>query len=205
MLNRRHRSHRANRPRLVARRVVYQGRGVGSVYEADVLVPDGSVHTYSYLVKRPFVVVVAISQDRVVLVSQHRYPQRRETWELVKGGVDAGESPRHAAQRELKEETGFRARQWLRLGTFVIAPGYFNQVGHVFLARGLLAGRAQAELGGERLRVKQVTWPAVRRLAANGKLYDSTSMAGLWLAERHVAVKEVGGKEQGGGGRKRAI
>src|SRR5712692_1254010 len=54
-------------------------------------------------------------RGRILLVRQFRLPARRSLWELPAGRLDAGETPLQAARRELVEETGYRARRWIRL------------------------------------------------------------------------------------------
>lgn len=172
--------------RKLSDRVVHQSHGVGAVHVARLRSPSGEVHTWSYLVKRPFVVVVACTRRGVVFVRQHRYPQRRPTWELVKGGVERRESPVRSAQRELVEETGYRASRWQRLGQFVIAPGYFHQRGYVYLARALRTGRHRPETGEVGLEVAVIPWQRIPRYLREGAINDSTTLAGLYLAMPHL-------------------
>ena len=156
---------------------------MGSVHETRLRFPSGAVRTWTYLIKPPFVMVLALAGKQLVLVRQHRYPQRR-AWEAVKGGIERQETPLDAAKRELREETGFTARRWRSLGRIMVAPGYFNQAGYVFLARNLRAGTAQPETNGEVLKVATATPARVRTLLARGGIYDSVTMAGLLMARR---------------------
>ena len=178
---------RSTRLRVLASRVAFSGSGVGRVYETRLRFPSGVVHTWTYLVKRPFVMVLALQGQRLVLVRQHRYPERR-AWEVVKGGIERRESPLVAARRELQEETGFTARRWKQLGRIVVAPGYFNQAGVVFLARGLVPGSASPETNGEILQVALVPAVSVRRMITRGDVHDSTTLAGLLLAKKYFPL-----------------
>lgn len=168
--------------------VVHESRGVGAVHVARLRMPDGSLHTWSYLVKRPFVLVVAVASRGIVFVSQHRYPQRRDTWELVKGGVEPGERAHRCAQRELAEETGYRAKAWRRIGRFTIAPGYFHQVGEVYLARQLRQGPQRPEAGEAGIEVRLVPRRRIPTLIARGQINDSTTLAGLLLVRSYLPL-----------------
>lgn len=164
-------------------RVVFRGDGVGAVHETRLRFPRGVVRTWTYLVKRPFVMVLAVRGRRLVLVRQYRYPEP-PTWEVVKGGIERRERPLAAAQRELNEETGLTARRWRKLGRLMVAPGYFNQVGEVFAAEELRPGPAQPETNGEMLQVALVSAPRLRQMIKDRQVYDSTTLAGLLLARK---------------------
>lgn len=84
------------------------------------------------------VAILAVNEKgEVLLVRQHRYGAGRELWEIPAGTLEPGESPLRCAQRELWEETGFRARKWTKLGVFYTSPGILDELMHLFLAEGL--------------------------------------------------------------------
>lgn len=176
-----------SRPRVISDRVVYRGDGVGAVHETRLRFGRGVVRTWSYLIKRPFVMIVALVGRRVVLVRQHRYPQP-PAWELVKGNIERGESPMAAARRELREETGWHGGRWQRLGQVMPAPGYFNQPGFVFLARDLQPGNSLPESNGEVLGLRRSSRSEVNRFIDRGLIYDNTTLAGLLLARKYFPL-----------------
>src|ERR1044071_6516025 len=64
---------------------------------------------------------------RILLVRQFRLPARKYMWELPAGKGDEGKKPLQPARRELLEETGYRARTWKKLGSFLVSPGYVEE------------------------------------------------------------------------------
>ena len=78
--------------------------------------------------------------DRILMIRQYRHPVGRLLWEIPAGLRDvAGEDPWVTAQRELIEETGYRARDWRVLADFYSSPGYSTERLRIFLARDLEA------------------------------------------------------------------
>jgi len=91
-----------------------------------------------YFIDAPdWVNVVALTDDdELVLIEQWRHAREHVTLEIPGGTVDPGESPREAAERELAEETGYRARQWARLGDIEPNPAILTNRCHTWLALG---------------------------------------------------------------------
>ena len=85
------------------------------------------------------VVILAIDEhDRVVLIHQYRHPVRMRLVELPAGKLDVvGEDPVVAAKRELREEVGLQAREWIHLLTTYASPGITSETHALYLARGL--------------------------------------------------------------------
>jgi ADP-ribose pyrophosphatase len=107
--------------------VVRYRRGTLALREDTWQLPDGSERTYPVLVVGPAVAILAFADDdRVVLVRQYRHLQRGPSWELPGGGVQPGEDPAAAAQRELREEAGFRAAHLEFLTRFHPANAYLT-------------------------------------------------------------------------------
>jgi ADP-ribose pyrophosphatase len=84
-------------------------------------------------------IVARDSQGRVLLVKQYRAAASDWMLEIPAGRLEAGEDPLVCAQRELEEETGYRADEWKLLRAFLPATGFCSEVIHLFEARGLHA------------------------------------------------------------------
>jgi ADP-ribose diphosphatase len=85
------------------------------------------------------VVVVAIEDSSVAVVTQPRPGAREPTVELPAGCLEPGETPAQAAARELREECSLAAGRWRELGGFWAVPAYSTERVHVFEARELEA------------------------------------------------------------------
>jgi ADP-ribose pyrophosphatase len=70
-------------------------------------------------------------------VRQYRFAVQGRILEFPAGTVEPHEDPVKTVQREIEEETGYRAHQWQKLGQFFLAPGYSDEIIYVFLAREL--------------------------------------------------------------------
>ena len=131
-------------------------------------------------------VMMAVDEkNRVLLVRQYRLPAGKYLWELPAGRLDPGEKPLQAAKRELIEETGYRARQWTRLASFWVSPGYVQERMTIYLATGLTAGEA-APMDDERIETRWFTRKELARMIDNGKIEDAKTMVGFltWRQRR---------------------
>ncbi len=129
------------------------------------------------------VVMPVDAKNRVLLVRQFRLPAERSMWELPAGHLDEGETPLRAAKRELIEETGFRAKSWTRLASFWPSPGYVGEKMTVFLARGLVAGKA-TPMDDERIEARWFTRQELSGLIGAGKIEDGKTLIGFLLWQR---------------------
>jgi len=153
------------------------------VREDDVVRPDGSLGLYGVVeVRQPSVFVVAVTaDDRVLLVTLHRYTTGTVSVEVPAGGSD-GEEPETAARRELLEETGHRAQEWTYLGRQYALNGVADAPTEIFLARGLSAVEG-AELEAEGITgVAAHEWSEVCRMVRDGTIADSETVGALMLA-----------------------
>ena len=170
--------------RLISSRTVY--RGPVFWVTTDYVQEPGGVRAHRDLIHHSGSVVVLAVDDshsppRVLLERQYRHAAKDFLWELPAGRIDPGENALHAAQRELLEETGYRAQSWRRILNFFATPGFVAETMSVFLATGLRAGPAQPE-ADEIIYKRLVRLPLAVRMATNGTIRDAKTIASvLWL------------------------
>ena len=173
----------------LSRRVAYRTRWIRVEEHRLRLRPTGAEITYSFIVAARSVQIVAVTrQKRIVVVRQYRYPTRGWNYELPGGG--AGRLPLlRAAQRELEQETGYRAGRLRKLGDYVVYCGLSSEICHVFLATDLRPGRQKLE-ATEHLSVREVSYKQFRGMIARGQFRDGMGLASLKIAE--PALRRVG-------------
>jgi len=137
------------------------------------------------VVAHPGAVAVLALDDagRALMIRQYRHPVGRILWELPAGLLDhPGESPVEAAKRELREETGYAARDWQSLVDFYSSPGFTDERLRIFLARGLeLVGDSSYVRADEEALIVTGWLPLREAVGAvlAGKLHNGATIAGL--------------------------
>jgi len=137
-------------------------------------------------------VVPLLENGDLLLVRQYRLPTQLVMLEVPAGGVDRGETPEQAAQRELAEEIDRRAGRLQRLCGFYVSPGFCDEYVHVFLATELEEASLPHD-ADEDLEVVRMPLAEAVRLVYAGEIQDSKSIIGLlWTAKvRGVTIEHT--------------
>ena len=126
--------------------------------------------------------IVAIDEDnRIIMEKQFRYALNDYLLEIPAGKLDAGEDPLVCAKRELEEETGIIASEWISLGTIATSPGFCNEVIHLYVARGLSKGEIHWD-EDEYVEVERYTFDELLQRISEAKIKDSKTLSALLLA-----------------------
>lgn len=169
--------------------------GEETIYEGKFLSYRKTAHGWEYVTRsnaKGCVAILAMTDDkRVILTEQFRPPARRSVIELPAGL--AGDIPLQeeeplltAAKRELKEETGYEAKNWTLLGEGASSAGLTDEFVSLFYATGLIKMSEGGGVGGEDIQVHYVHQMDVpkwcRDRQAEGKWVDFKIFSALYLA-----------------------
>ncbi|MBU2492085.1 MAG: NUDIX hydrolase [Bacteroidetes bacterium] len=125
-------------------------------------------------------VVVPVKDDgKIILVKQYRYPFDKVLLELPAGKLDRNEVPLTAAQRELKEETGYTTDKISKLGAIYTTPGFCTEVLHIYLAENLIAGEHEREEGELGMEVLEFTLKEIYNMILTGEIVDAKTICGI--------------------------
>src|SRR5437660_3902247 len=166
--------------------IIYNGPVFG--IRCDEVIEPSGVRATREVIEHPGSVVVlpVLPDGRIVLIRQYRYAARQFLWELVAGRIDAGETPKVAAARELIEETGYRARRFTVFLDVFPTPGFLEERMLILLAEGLTAGEAEPE-EDEKIISCAYNRKELEEMIRRGKLRDAKSIAGILYYFRFLA------------------
>lgn len=124
--------------RTISSKRIYEGRII------NLRVDEVEVSRNGHQAKREVVehdsavaILACDGEGRLLFVRQFRYPLGAELLEIPAGLMEAGEDPQEAAQRELREETGYRAKKWSKLPPIWTTPGFSDEKIHLFFVEDL--------------------------------------------------------------------
>lgn len=162
---------------------VYKGRLL-HVKRDEVRLPDGKTSVREYITHPGAVVIIALADNgELILERQHRYPLHRDFIELPAGKIDPGEDTLACAQRELREETGFTAREWQYVTTVYPCIGYTDERLVYYLARGLeFTGHQPDE--DEFLEIFQLPFEQALSMIKSGEICEVKTVVGLFWLEK---------------------
>ena len=155
-------------------------------FRDTVRLPDRTSAVREYVRHPGAVMIVPLLSDaqgemQVVLERQFRYPVAQVMIEFPAGKLDPGEASQSCAQRELLEETGYRAEQWALAGRLHPVISYSTEVIDIWFARGLTAGERQLD-AGEFLEVFTASPAQLLAWCRDGQVTDGKTLtAALWL------------------------
>lgn len=157
----------------------------------EVATDPSGFEIHRFIIRHPgSAVMMAVDEEnRILLVRQFRLPAKQELWELPAGRLDKGESPLEAAKRELREETGYQAKEWIELVSFWPSPGYLDEKMDLFVARGLTEG-APEQMEDERIEIRWFAETELGDLIAAGQIHDAKTIVGYysWLEHKRRAA-----------------
>ena len=134
---------------------------------------------YEIITKSDTVLIIPILSDgRILMEKQWRYPVDKYIYELPAGTVDKGEPPKKTAIRELKEETGYTAKSIKFLFKGYPAPGLMDEMMYFYLATGLKRGKTELDKD-EVISLHPIKIKKAISMVKEGKIVDTKTIAAL--------------------------
>jgi ADP-ribose diphosphatase len=165
------------------REIVHHGRKIKVAIDTSTGPNGESIRRDMILHPGAVVILPAIDRDHVCLLRNYRFIIGETLWEVPAGTLEPGESVEHAAERELLEETGYRAKTWRGLGYFYASPGVLDEKLHLFVAQDLTPGPFRPE-ADEHLEPVTVPWADALRMVLDGTIKDAKTVTAILLWDR---------------------
>ena len=128
------------------------------------------------------VVVAVTDNNKILMVNQFRKAFDKDVFELPAGKIDGDEDPRDAALRELKEETGYKAKNIRYLTSLYPSVGYTNEILHIYLCTDLIPGETNFD-DNEDLDIYEYDLELLVGMVLAGKIHDAKTIAGIMIAK----------------------
>lgn len=159
------------------------------VVEDQVIKPSGDEGIYGrVLFKNMAIGIIPVDEElNTWLVGQYRYTLEEYSWEIPMGGGLHEHTPLESAKRELAEETGLRAEKWENIMRIHTSNCVTDEVGYVFVARGLTQGEMDWD-DTEQLVIKKVPFAEALDMVMRQEITDSLSVAGILKVARMLGV-----------------
>ena len=167
-------------------RTIQEARGKFLVFRQDEVEQVSGRKTTRDVVLHPGAVAIAAltAEEEILLVRQFRYPTGQVTYEVPAGKLEKGEEPLISAQRELAEETGYMAGEWEKATAFFTAPGFSNEMIHLYIAKKLVEAQAHPD-PDEVIEYIKLPLAEAYEKTVTGEIKDAKSIiAILWLYMR---------------------
>ena len=170
-------------PQLIKHRLSYSGRKFG--FDVNLLrLPNGVEGEWECIRHPGGALCVPVAEDgKLILLRQYRFAVESRILEFPAGTVEHDEDPANTVQREIEEETGYRVHTWKKLGQFVLAPGYSDEIIYAFLGKNLeKLTDPPSQDEDEDIELVFMTPQELEEAIFAGELVDAKSISSFFLA-----------------------
>ena len=152
------------------------------LYE-DTLDLEGQEKIYIRGIRKDYSTIVPfISNDEILMIKSYRHLVDSIQIEVPSGYIDEGETPKEAAIRELREETGYAAKDVISIGHYTLDYSMFEQKGNLFIAYGMTKEGRQCLGIMEKIDIEIITIKEIKHLLFEGKILNAASIVALYRA-----------------------
>jgi len=161
------------------RKEVYDNNWI-NVNEHQVINPSGGHGIYGVVhFKNLAIGVLPLDEDNNTwLVGQYRYPMQAYSWEIPEGGGPLGLDPLDGAKRELLEETGLVATDWIEIQRMHLSNSVSDELAIIYIARGLKMTESEPE-ETEQLVLRKLPFDEAYQMVMDGTITDSMTVAAI--------------------------
>ncbi len=175
-------------PQLLRQKLLYKGRKFN--FEVNRLrLPNKAEGEWECIRHPGGALVVPVTADgQLVLVRQYRFAVQGRVLEFPAGTLEPNEEPLETIQREIQEETGYRAHKWQKLGEFFLAPGYSDEIIYAYIAQDLEKLEVQLQQDeDEDIEIVLFTPEQLEKAIKEGEPVDAKSISSFFLARRFLS------------------
>jgi ADP-ribose pyrophosphatase len=174
-------------PQLLRQNLFYRGRKFN--FEVNRLRLPNKAEGDWECVRHPggALAVPVTPEGKLILVRQYRFAVGGRVLEFPAGTVELNEDPQDTIKREIEEETGYRAHKWQKLGDFILAPGYSDEIIYAFLAQDLEKLEKPPEQDeDEDIETEFFTPEELEKAILEGEPIDAKSISSFFLARQFL-------------------
>ncbi|MFC4103803.1 NUDIX domain-containing protein [Paenibacillus xanthanilyticus] len=173
----------------VSTQPIFEGKII-SLQVDTVRLPDGNTATREIVRHPGAAAVLALLDDKMLVVEQYRKPMEKFQVEIPAGKLDAGEDPMVAAARELEEETGYRAGKLRPLSAFYTSPGFADEKLYVYIAEELTLGESRPD-EDEYLNVSAITFEEAQQYIREERISDAKTVLAVYAWHIYRLTGEI--------------
>lgn len=168
---------------------IYRGRQFSFIKERVTL--PHHVDAEMAFVRHPgSAVIVPLFEDQTIgVIKQYRYVIDEYIYEIPAGTMDIGESPEQCARRELEEETGYAASQFISLGKTYLLPAYSDETSHIYLAKNMTKTVQHLD-EDEIIVVHRYNIQDILEMIDTGIIMDALSILAILRAIHYIEIKQ---------------
>ena len=143
----------------------------------DVKLPDGNISNRD-IIKHPVAcaIIPFLSDTEIILIEQFRKPLEKTILEIPAGKINKNEDLLLCAHRELEEETGYKAKNMIHLGSIATAPGFCDEIIHLYKASDLYKGNKSCD-EDEFTDIKVFTLEEIKNMIKKGEIIDTKTIS----------------------------